>query len=238
MQLADGDVHVWILRVADVAPGLLATLGEWLTDDERARERAFRADTDRDHFRLTRWLQRWVLSKYAPVDPADWRFATEAGGRPYVAAPGFPFSFNVSNTTGMIACAVCRDEVGVDIENVTCHETPFEVVEQVFVAFERAGLRALPGPLQRQRFYELWTLKEAYLKARGAGLAIPLQQFGFQQDAGELVFEVEPALGDDATAWSFRRLALGADHQGAVAVRRRAGSALHVTQFSAFPTTR
>jgi 4'-phosphopantetheinyl transferase len=233
MQLADGDVHVWILRVADVAPG---TLDGWLTDDERARERAFRADTDRDHFRLTRWLQRWALSKYAPVGPAEWRFATEANGRPVVASPAFPLSFNASNTAGMIAVAVCRDVVGVDVENVTCRATPFEVIDQVFVAFERAALRALPGPLQRQRFYELWTLKEAYLKARGAGLAIPLQQLGFRHDGDELVFEVEPELGDDAAAWSFRRLALGADHQGAVAVRRPAASALHVTQIMAVPT--
>jgi 4'-phosphopantetheinyl transferase len=235
MQLADGDVHVWILRVADVAPGVLANLGEWLTDDERTRERAFRADADRDHFRLTRWLQRWALSKYAPVDPADWRFTTEPGGRPVVVSPRFPFSFNASNTTGMIALAVCRDVVGVDVENVTCRETPFEVAEQVFVDFELAALRALPADLQRQRFYELWTLKEAYLKARGEGLAIPLQQFGFRHDTDELVFEVEPTLGDDATAWRFRRLALGSDHQGAVAVRRPARSELRITQLAAGP---
>ena len=189
------------------------------------------AESGRRQFALTRALQRHVLSAYAAdVQPGQWQFQSSAEGRPSLAPPfdRTGLHFNIAHTEGVVAMAVCRHaRVGVDVEKID--RAPLAVAERFFSAAETAELRALPGDAQPRRFMRLWTLKEAYLKAIGTGLAGGLDRMSFIFETAES-FRFERADDADAARWQFHQLEIGAEHVLALAVLRRVGEApLEVT---------
>jgi 4'-phosphopantetheinyl transferase len=138
--------------------------------------------------------------------------------------------FNLSHTDGMAVCAVALDvDVGADVEFSERPGQTVELAESFFAPDEVAALEALPAEHRRERFFELWTLKESYIKARGAGLSLPLDQFAFHLEPGRAPrVSFDPRLGDEPEAWQFVRLKLAAHHPVAVAVRRTRGLPLRV----------
>ena len=127
--------------------------------------------------------------------------------------------FNLAHTSGVVAMAVCRHErVGVDVEKLG--SAPLAVADRFFSAAEAAQLRSLPPDAQPRRFMRLWTLKEAYLKAVGTGLAGGLGRMSFLFDAGES-FRFERVDDTDASRWQFRQFDIGAEHVLALAVLAR-----------------
>src|SRR5262249_32264065 len=133
-------------------------------------------------------------------------------------------------TTGLIACLVALGcDVGVDVEDMTRPGETVEVAEQFFSSTEVATLRALPSSAQRHRFFEYWTLKEAYIKARGMGLAIPLEQFSFHLEMGHPVrISFDPRLHDDPHCWQFAQFHPTSRHQMAAAIHRRTDTELTI----------
>ena len=192
-----------------------------LLADERARHDRFVFAKDRLQFLATRALVRTVLSQYVDVDPKAWRFATHERGKPYIVAPaGLPtLHFNLSNTRGLIVCAVSTrySALGCDTEDVTRKTETVGIADHYFSPLEVQALRALPASRHSERFFSYWTLKESYIKARGLGLALPLDQFSFLLDAGPGVgVAFDPRLQDDAGRWRFALLRSGARHFVAV----------------------
>jgi len=201
-----------------------------LPADDHAHVARFRFARDRAIALASRTLQRRALSACAlDVAPDAWRFAAGPLGKPVIAAPtdGATLAFNVSNTHGLVGCAVTAGrEVGLDLEPWRA-DAPPELVERCFAPVERAALAALPAAAQPRRFVELWTLKEAYIKARGLGLELPLEQIAFHfDDAAGPRLTLAPALGDDATAWQLALWTPTADHAAALCVRRDGGPPL------------
>jgi 4'-phosphopantetheinyl transferase len=204
---SSADIDLWLTyydRIVD--PALLAGLDELLNAAERAQQQRFYFADDRLRYLVTRAMVRTVLSRYASVAPADWTFTQNDYGRPLIgggAAPGL--CFNISHTRGLIALAVARGrEVGVDVENVALRQPSIEIADHFFSAPEVAALGALPESMRQQRFFEYWTFKEAYIKARGMGLSLPLDRFSFDFPAARAVrLSVDDALGDDAGRWHF-----------------------------------
>jgi 4'-phosphopantetheinyl transferase len=238
--LAEDELHVWYVLPDEIkSDALLAAYERLLTPEERARRDRYRFEPSRREYLFTRALVRATLSRYAPVAPAAWAFRANAYGRPEIALPGLPWlRFNLSNTYGLIACAVARDrDVGVDVEDTERSGETVEIAHQFFSPLEAAALRALPADRRRARFFDYWTLKEAYIKARGMGLAIPLEQFSFLLDepvaTGDAPAPIrvafDPRLGDDAAAWQFEQIPLSSRHTIAVAVRRGASPDLRVS---------
>jgi 4'-phosphopantetheinyl transferase len=167
-------------------------------------------------------LARTVLGRYLDVAPGELRFTVGAHGRPELSSPALPtpFRFNLSNTRGLVACLVSGDhEGGIDVENMTRKVSFALLAERCFAPAELGVWKALPEDAKVDRFFELWTLKESYLKARGAGMSLPLGQFGFDFDADKPRITMEPALGDDARDWAFSAWNKGADHRVAVGIR-------------------
>ena len=195
-----------------------------LTPDELERCDRFVQAGDRARFLLARALVRTMLSEYVPCSPRDWRFRIEEYGRPEVAAlpAGAPdLRFNLSHTPGLVACGVTvgRD-IGVDVENVNRALT-HPIPERFFSTQEVADLRALPEEEQPIVFFDYWTLKESYIKARGLGLALPLRHFTFVRRPGlSPAIHFAPELHDDASTWQFAQFWPTRDHRMAVAVRR------------------
>jgi 4'-phosphopantetheinyl transferase len=190
-----------------------------LTEEERQRLDRLRFQRDRIVFLATRVLVRRVLSRYEPVAPQAWRFVADANGRPEVADGPAWIRFNLSNTAGLVVCAVSSAAaVGVDVERVA-RTAPLELIDEVFAASEAAALRALEPGAQGRRFFEVWTLKESYIKARGLGLAIPLHRFAFTLEHGHAPrITIDAELGDAAEGWQFTQLCPTPTHLVAVCV--------------------
>lgn len=209
LELAADEVHLWCANDEQIGGADL----EWayrglLSPSERARQTRFRFTRDRHRFLVTRALVRTVLSRYAPVPPQEWRFATNAYGRPRIAntdAACGGMTFNVSHTDGLIVLGIARGmRLGVDAEQVNPRFASLDLAEHCFAPAELSDLRALPGALQPDRFFEYWTLKESYIKARGEGLSIPLEQFGFALPAaGGITLSMDPRQADNASTWRF-----------------------------------
>jgi len=227
LPLPADEVHVHYLLPDEIADaGLVAAYEALLAPIERERRARYRFEHSRREYLLTRALARATLSRYAAVAPAAWTFRENDHGRPEIARSDLSWlRFNLSNTHGLVAIAVTRDrDVGVDVEDTERRGETVEIADHFFSAREVASLRALPAAAQRSRFFDYWTLKEAYIKARGLGLAIPLDQFSFLLDEAPPVRAAfDPELGDDAAAWQFEQLAITARHRAAAAVRRGSG---------------
>jgi 4'-phosphopantetheinyl transferase len=221
---APDPVDVWTVAPDEVPAAHLATLATLLTPDEAARGARFARARDREAFVIARALIRLRLSDYGPTAPRQWRFVTNAHQCPFVApeqAGDPPLYFNVSHTDGLVALAVRRGHrIGIDVERVS-RQVLEDVAERHFAPAEVRDLRALPPADQGRAFFDYWTLKEAYIKARGMGLALPLDQFAFTLGAG-----VPPSIrfaagfGDDAARWQFWQAWATPDHRLALAVER------------------
>ncbi len=231
-ELREDEVQVWTVledRVDD--PDLIASYHGLLTPEESARHERLRFARHRHQFLLTRALVRTTLSLYADVEPAAWRFEAGEWGKPEVSAPGGHswLRFNLANTDGLIACAVARSrDVGVDVENMERSGETVSIADRYFSKSEAGALRALPEARQRERFFRYWTLKESYIKARGMGLQISLEQFSFCVGDGPIRISFDARLGDDSRAWQFDQRRLGQRHMLALAVRRGRGPDLGI----------
>jgi 4'-phosphopantetheinyl transferase len=191
--------------------------------DEHERMARLIFERDRRRFLLTRALVRTMLSRYGRVAPAGWKFIENVHGRPELAdrPAGVPdLRFNISHTEGLIACAVTIGrEVGVDVEHIGRRLT-HDVAGRFFAPAEVDALAKLPAEEQHRVFFDYWTLKEAYIKARGFGLALPLADFAFTLAPPAPTITFEPALEDDPATWQFYQDWPTPQHRLGLAVRR------------------
>ena len=209
-----------------------------LSKDEEERMARLVFERDRRRFLLTRALVRTMLSRYANVAPAAWAFIANVHGRPEILdrPRGVPdLRFNLSHTEGLIACAVTIGrEVGVDVEHIGRRLT-HDVAGRFFAPQEVSDLTTLPADEQARVFFDYWTLKEAYIKARGFGLALPLGDFAFTlSPSSPPRIAFEPALDDDPATWQFFQDWPTPQHRLGLAVRRE-GADLPVRVRSVIP---
>jgi 4'-phosphopantetheinyl transferase len=225
------EVHVWCAAPQELSgsePNAAARA--LLAPHEAARLQRMRFAEDGLLYLATRVLVRTMLSRYAPVPPTAWRFTAGAHGRPELASGETVLRFNLSNAPGLVACAVTRDaDIGIDVERIgsECH---LEVGDRFFSGREMAALRRLPPDEQRLRFYEYWTLKESYGKARGLGLKLPLDRAVFTIEPGRQPrAELDLSLEDDAGSWQFAQQRPTHEHVLAVCWRRQAAVEAELT---------
>ena len=228
VELQPDEVHVWVAYSRGIDDeGRLAAYETLLSTDERLRHQRFAYESDRREFLVAHALVRTTLSKYAEVPPDAWTFGANRYGRPEIAGPlaDRRLQFNLSHTHGLSACAVALDrEIGVDAEDLYRRPTGEEVAARYFAPAEVAALRATPPDERDDTFLQFWTLKEAYIKARGAGLSIPLEQFAFSLTPGRApAIQIDGMLGDDPATWQFVQFRPGPEHLLAVAIRRLQG---------------
>jgi 4'-phosphopantetheinyl transferase len=212
IELGTGEVDLWWCPYEKIdSEDLLARWEDWITDVERERKQRFKFPQHRKQFLATRALCRWALSRYAPVQPQTWRFGEGEHGKPFIRHPAAQrgVSFNLSNTMGMVVCAVSTHhrQLGVDVEAMDRRTEPLAIADRFFSDSEVRALHSLPSEQRRERFFSYWTLKESYIKARGMGLALPLGHFGFELDArSPISIAFSPELDDDPARWQFALL--------------------------------
>lgn len=179
-------------------------------------------------FVVNRALLRRTLSRYDAVAPGEWRFGRNTCGKPVALdATDAPSSlnFNLSHAGDLTVCAVCRSAaVGVDLEAHGNDAALLEVADQYFSERELTDLKQRDAAERGRAFFDYWTLKEAYIKARGEGLVQPLDTFSFfpHTDA-EIGFECAPEFAalhhGIPVSWHFALLRPAPGYTAALAVQ-------------------
>jgi 4'-phosphopantetheinyl transferase len=250
--LSEGEVHVWRAWL-DLPQSGIQALEQTLSDDERVRAQRFRFVKDRTHFIAARGLLRAILGRYLLREPQTLNFSYNAYGKPALAempegvstyAPGQPrattrvaptvsgetkgesLSFNVTHAQGMALYAItCNRVIGVDLEYIQRQVEWESVAERFFSPYEVSMLRAVPPHTRHIAFFNCWTRKEAYIKARGMGLSLALDQFDVSLIPGvpAAVLDIREE-GQDISNWSLYDLYPGNDYIAALAVEGHASS--------------
>jgi 4'-phosphopantetheinyl transferase len=217
---------------AAVEPATEALCERLLSADERDRLSRLTLPKVRRELLHGRALTRLVLSRHAPLGPTEWCFARGLHGKPEVAgpAPAPRLRFNIAHTAGMLVVGVTLErDLGVDVENTTRAVDDEHLAERFFAPAEAADVLARHGDDRRQRFFDYWTLKEAYIKACGEGLALGLDRFWLDLDRDMPRISFAPELDDDPSAWQFARYRPTPTHALAVAIRRGPRPDVHIS---------
>ncbi len=224
LALMDDEVHVW--RASLKQPAVVVDhVAQTLSSDERQRADRLYAK-QRTQFIVGRGILRNILGHYMCVEPSVLQFHYTARGKPRVAdLDNHGLSFNLSHSYGMAVCAITHGRpLGVDIEYVR----PIPEIDKIATAFfslkERAVLHTIPTDQRLTSFFRCWTRKEAYIKAVGAGVALPLDQFDVTlapEDPARLE-RIHGAPGE-ASCWELQDLDTGVGFISALAVRGSKG---------------
>jgi 4'-phosphopantetheinyl transferase len=215
-----GEVAVWLLE-PDFGDRDFVNIGDSLSAAERERLAGIQHPRARAEFLAGRRLIRTVLGALCDLAPENVSLVESARGALFLGCEyDKVWKFNLSHTEGLVALAVAHSEVGIDVEWLARPGRTVELADRYFAPTEIEALRALPAPLQRPRFFDLWTLKESYIKARGLGLQIPLRDFAFRDLETEIRIEVDPNTADSPDdRWRFALVDLGTSHRMALALR-------------------
>ncbi len=219
--LSSDQVHVWRFHLDDQASETCQRLRSWLSAEECTRADRFHRVRDRQRFLIGRGALRDLLGRYVGLLPQDLRFATGPFGKPRLEQPNdSAIQFNLSHSHGHGVIAVSKGrELGIDIEMMRPMENMDAIANRFFAVGEHSTYLAQPEALRPLAFFRVWTRKEAYLKATGTGISVPLDSFEVTVDPGD-----PPAIRhvadqpDEAARWSMREFWPQADALVSLAV--------------------
>jgi len=200
---------------------VVESLYQVLSPDEQARANRFHFDKDRRHFIVARACLRKLLGQYLGIKPAELRFAYGDYGKPHLALdqPAI-MKFNLAHAGGLAVYAFTRlGEIGVDLERIKPEFGGDDIARRFFSPAEVDSFDRLPADARALAFFNCWTRKEAFIKAKGLGLSLPLDQFDVtlapDQEASLLRTRWDEG---EAARWSLRALEIGVGYVGAVAL--------------------
>ena len=222
LTLRHGDVHVWFRKTTALGRELEDSTDVFLSTEERARRDRFVFDADRRDFAVAHDLLRRRLSTYGDIAPQAWQFVTNAYGKPRIESDdpdAAALTFSLAHTRGCVSCAIASNApVGVDVERVD-RSRPFgELAERYFSSDEAAWVRRECREVGAVRFVELWTLKEAFLKALGLGLSGSLADVSFRFDEPAGIIATGSGIADEP-GWHFGLFEPDLNLRLAVAIR-------------------
>jgi 4'-phosphopantetheinyl transferase len=218
-ELAGRSVELWPVRL-DASDVVFARFRRILAPDEAARAARFRFDHLRRSFILSRGALRILLGNYLSVAPGGIRFCYGSKGKPALADP-VPIQFNASHSGALALFAFTLGcEVGVDVEQIRRLQDMQEIASRFFCSEETAELMSLPSDERERAFFFCWTRKEAYVKAVGEGLSIPLDGFRVTLRPNEPARFIHLAHDTSATeAWTLHSVDPAPHYAAALAYR-------------------
>ncbi|MGN5631810.1 4'-phosphopantetheinyl transferase family protein [Streptomyces sp. AC154] len=221
-------VKLWFCPNDELTPGVATTLAtHWLDEHEQEIASRFLFERDRRQYLVAHTLVRRVLALEGGVPEAEAVIWRSSRGRPFLQKPveGLPrggreLDFNLSHTAGHnLLGVVRRHRIGVDVERLDRGDQGFDAIVETFADEEQAWVaQAAPGRPRNRRVLRLWTLKEAYSKARGLGLGLPFDSFAFTLAEDRGVRGFRPPGTEAALPWRFIELEPVPDVLAAVAV--------------------
>lgn len=220
--LPEDEVHLWQVDLASVAAGE-KRWEQILSSDERARAARFHFPKDRQYFTATRALLRTILGSYVDSDPSALVFRYSEKEKPSLtpSQSASPVEFNVSHSGAIALLGFARGRaIGVDVEQVRENFDHEAIARRFFSEEEQQQLAALDPSERHRAFFRCWTRKEAYIKAQGTGLSLPLKQFDVSLRPGDLdaLLSTRPD-STEAARWSLGEVPAGADYVAALCVR-------------------
>lgn len=226
-QLSPGEVHLWwrLLNLSEPVSDVL--IDEVLSPDEHQRAARFRFARDRHLFILARGMLRSILALYLGQRPHEVRFQYMPSGKPrLVVDPRIDLEFNLAHSHELVLCAISRGhQVGVDVERLQPVADLEQVAAVAFSRVEQAALLALASNQQLLGFFNCWTRKEAYVKARGDGLLMPLDAFDVSLRPGDPAALLAHRLDlDEVVRWSLHAVSPAEGYVGALAVQGQGAS--------------
>ena len=203
-ELNSGWVQVWYAFPIQIRPEWLLGRTNVLSADEQDRAKRFHFDRDRLHYVAAHLLLRDSLARYVDSNPQALQFQKSEFGKPFLSKPEVkgPLEFNLTHTQGLVACAVSRTRVGIDAEFVDrIFDDTFS--KWVMAEHERQDLQQYADQSRTIRLLECWTLKEAYLKAKGVGLSQSLDSFSFVRKNDGYQLQLNESHLDSSLKWQF-----------------------------------
>ena len=218
-ELDDQAIHLWAIPI-ESSKSVVARLYALLSGDEQLRAARFRYEDLQRSFILARGVLRVLLGRYLDVRPNNVQFLYGPKGKPAVAEPEW-LSFNTSHSDGMALFAITREcEIGVDVERIRPLPDMYEIARQFFCSEETSELMSLPIHQRERAFYLCWTRKEAYIKASGNGLSMPLDSFQVTLDPTERARFIHLDQDRDvANSWTLTNIKLTDPYVAALAYR-------------------
>jgi 4'-phosphopantetheinyl transferase len=218
-EIPAGVARIWHWPL-DVSALEVADLKKVLSPDETERAERYRFDQHRNEFILTRAVLRMVLASYTAQSPESLSFDHSAQGKPALKNGPPDLRFNVSHTEGLALLALVRErEIGVDAEKIRPQPDAQKLAKRFFSAREQLFLGKLSGDELQRAFFRCWTRKEAYIKAKGEGLSIPLHAFdvSLEEDEPAALVGTRPD-PTEAVRWTLYDLSVGQGYAAALAV--------------------
>ncbi len=188
----------------------------------------YRIERPRSDYILTRGTLRFLLAQYLHLTPAEISFGYTQYGKPFLI-PQSDLRFNVSHSHGLALMGFVRQrEIGVDVEQVRAQDDAKKLAERFFSVREREQLRDFSGDELHAAFFRCWTRKEAYIKAKGEGLSLPLHQF-------DVSIEPDPQLAllatrpdrSEANRWAIFNVSAKSGYSAALAVEKEVAPRSH-----------
>jgi 4'-phosphopantetheinyl transferase len=222
LTLARDEVHVWKADL-DASALQYSAIPQALSPDERERAAQFRFPRERERFAAGRGILRHILARYLHRRPAEIAFGYGRWGKPALAGDGGnDLRFNLAHAGGLALYAVTRGRaVGIDVERAEMRGDWVEVAPSVVSPNETRALLALPQEERMAAFFTIWTRKEAFLKARGDGLSMPLDWLDALGDSDTVGLDPAAAEGEAMAYWRVRSFGLEGGYAAAVAVEGR-----------------
>lgn len=216
--ISEREVHVWRVDLSSISATDLESV---ISHDEHERAARFHFQKDRERFKIARASLRIVLGRYLNLPPQSLVFAQTEFGKPFLTnfeAAGLLFNLSHSGDLAMIAVARER-EVGVDVEFMRADFATSEVAEHFFSVAEIYTLSGLDQNLRTRAFFNCWTRKEAYVKARGEGLSIPLDEFDVSLAPSVPAAMLGNRIDDtEKSRWIFQDLQINPRYAGALVI--------------------
>jgi 4'-phosphopantetheinyl transferase len=224
MKISSGEVHLWYAFEEQIAARYLYMYRKLLNKTEQEQYERYVMEKHRHRYLITRILIRTLLSRYRKeVVPEEWEFSKDKYGKPFISHPPLskPIFFNISHSEKMIVLAVaCNPHIGVDVEYLSRSINTMEVAMYSFADIEVDRFIRLSPLRQKDYFFQLWTLKEAFIKAVGMGLALPLSSFSFSiLRTGEINVVFDKDIDENPAEWQFWQIILRAEHRIALALK-------------------
>ena len=213
--ITDHYVHIWKAKLDQPEP-VISKMGQTLSDDELSRAKKFYFKRDSDKFIVSHGILRHILGDYLNKEPSDLTFKYGIRGKPYLMDD--EICFNMSHSGDIAVYAFARNpEIGVDVERIRNFPEADDIFSRFFSPYENKVFKSLPDEQKQEAFFRCWTLKEAYIKALGDGLAHPLDQFDVSFAPGE------PAglLNEESSKWLLKDFVPAPGYMAAVALEKK-----------------
>ncbi len=244
--MLQNSIHIWITDIDEIVdPYLLDIYLALLSVDEVSRYERFRFDKDKKQFLVSHALVRSVLANYVEIAAKDLQFVRLESGKPEVVNEDgeyLPVKFNLSHSGRYAVVIVTNDiDCGVDIEMIDQNRSIMDIAENCFSCSEMIDLQSKDGAEQKKRFYTYWTLKEAYIKARGETLASALNKISFDLHHQNQIYADFSKLSSDEfileskKGWQFDTQFINDEYALSVALHHESKLDIKIDMFETIP---